>query len=34
MITDGQLNAGREHVAKAVRLLNGYMAYLKKAVQR
>ncbi|MEZ5276830.1 MAG: four helix bundle protein [Opitutaceae bacterium] len=34
MITEGQLKEGREHVAKAVRLLNGYMAYLKRASQR
>ena len=31
LISNDLLNRGREHVIKAVKLLNGYMKYLKKA---
>jgi four helix bundle protein len=34
LISDIQLNQGRELVYKAIRLLNGYMNYLSKAGKR
>ena len=34
LISEEQLKEGKQLVAVSVRLLNGYMAYLKKAAQR
>ena len=34
MISDSLLSKGRKHVEDAVRLLNGYMNYLKKAASK
>ena len=34
LISEEQLKEGKQLVAASVRLLNGYMAYLKKAAQR
>ena len=31
MLSDELMEEGRDHVASAIRLLNGYMAYLRKA---
>jgi four helix bundle protein len=31
MITDEQMTEGRKHITKAIKLINGYMKYLKNA---